>query len=374
MKKILIICSIFTFFVLFPFNVFAEIPEDYSKNIELFGIEELEKSIDENTEKFLKENNINISDFNFTNNLDTENIFNHIFSIFKTGIKSESQLFCTLLGIIFITASIGSIDINDNNKKTLTIVSAISIALLVSNDIWNCIESGVQIVKSANIFMTAFIPIFAGATFLSGGTISSVSTSAILMLSTQFVSFVFSYFVLPMLGVYLAITLCSSISAFNYLSNTTESIKKILVFVLSFVSTIFVGILSIKTNINASADSLGLKTAKFIVGTFIPIAGNSLAEAASAVYSSLSFIRSSLGVYAIIILAVMVVPIIVEILLTKAMLSLSSIISNMFNLDAINTLIKSISDVLSVLLTIILFTFGLFVISLSVVITAGKIK
>jgi len=135
-----------------------------------------------------------------------------------------------------------------------------------------------------------------------------------------------------------------------------------------------VGILSIQTVVSASSDTLALKTAKFIVGSSVPLAGTALSEALTTVTASLGLLKSSVGVYGVVACVAIFLPFLAELLIWRVILVICSSVSDLFSLPKISGLLRSVDTVMSVIIGIIMLTCAMFVISLTVVMTVGRIK
>lgn len=133
--------------------------------------------------------------------------------------------------------------------------------------------------KGLSVFMLGFIPVFAVIVAASGGAVTSASMSTLLLTAAQGVSYISSFAVLPLMGGYLAVSIGSSVSPLMQRSGIAETVKKLALWITAFISTVFAGILSIQTAVNSSADTLTAKTARFIIGSSVPVAGGVLSEA-----------------------------------------------------------------------------------------------
>ena len=174
------------------------------------------------------------------------------------------------------------------------------------------------------------------------------------------------------MGGYLAVSVTSSVSPLINQSGIAESIKKIAMWILSFISTVFIGVLGIQTTVSASADTLTMRTAKFILGSSIPVAGTAISEAFSTVTSSMGLLKSSVGIYGVVVLLLIFLPIITELILWRIVLLINTAASDIFSLPKISSVLKAVDMMLALLIGIILTIAVVFIISLTVVITAGK--
>ncbi len=373
MKKILILVFATSLFLIFPFYTYADTNEDYINSFSIANGEELSEIIDGNTKEFFDTNGIDIKDYSWVNKLSYQNVFKYIFSLFKNGLKKPLKAGLTVVAVILLTSAFLSLNENEGTKKAVTVAVILLVSLTVVYDIWSIITASVSAIKYISTFMIGFIPIFLGAVYLCGGTVTATVSGGLLLFSAQAVSFFASDFVLPIMGGYLSLNLVSGISPIESLCELTSAIKKVAVWVLSFVFTVFVGILGIQTSVNSAADSLALKTTKFIAGTCVPIVGTALSDAAATIFSSMSLVKSSFGIYGVVVVAISVIPLIIELIVWKISISVSSSLAGSFGITAVSSFLKATDSLLSVIIAIIIFSGGLFIISLSLMVSAVKL-
>lgn len=370
MKRIIIFLFVI---LLFNFSVSATSQENfYNEQYELSGADELDDYIPDETKDFLYENNIDPKNYNWANNLTAENVFEHIWDFVKSGATTPLKSGAVIMSVILVTAMLSSAEIKGGAKQAALYASALSCAAVIIAPVYSIVTASTSALKGVSVFMLGFIPVFAVIIAAAGGAATSVSMSALLMTATQGVSYISNFIILPLTSGYLAISITSSVSPSFKNAGITESIKKIVFWIISLISTVFLGILSIQTVVNSAADNLAMKTAKFIVGSSVPVAGSVLSEALGTVTASMGLLKSSVGIYGTVVLIAILLPLIIELLIWRVVLMVSSIISELFSVGHISGLLKSIDSVLAILIGIILLTSAMFIISLSVVITAGK--
>ena len=73
-----------------------------------------------------------------------------------------------------------------------------------------------------------------------------------------------------------------------------------------------------KPAVNSSADTLTAKTARFIIGSSVPVAGGVLSEALGTVTASVTLLKSSVGIYGAAACAAILLPLITELLMWRA--------------------------------------------------------
>lgn len=367
MKKIL---AFLILFYIFALPVSAE-DAAYSVTYESIGGAGLDDSLDLETQDFLRDNGIDPADYTWVNNLTDKNVLVHIFEFVTGGIKVPLRIGVTMIGVILITSALTSFSAS-SNFETAIYGATLAICAVIAGSIWQSISACVNAIKGCSTFMFGFVPVFASATALSGKSATAVSMSALLLGATEVVSFISSFTVLPLMGGYMALSVTSGVSPLLDNSGLVESVKKVSLWILSLIGTLFVGVLGIQTAVNSAADSVSQRTAKFFLGTVVPVAGNFLSDAVSTISASMGLLRSSVGIYGIVALAAVILPVLIENIMWRIVMMVTSSLSTMFGLHQITRILKAVDGMFSVLLGILLLVGGLFIIALTVVVMAGK--
>lgn len=349
----------------------AQETDIYKEQFDASGIEDIENEIPDSAKDFLNDFTINLGDSNWVNSLNGENAIKHIIGFIKSGATAPFKTLGIILALIILSTVITTA-VKDNMSETVTFATVLAVGAALLSPIYTVITAAVDALYGCAVFMTAFIPIFAGIIAASGKPLTSASMSGVLLLAANFVSFIANSAVIPLMGGHLSLSVAASVSPLIQNTNLAGTVKKLSLWVMGFISTIFIGILSIQTAVNSSADSLSLRTAKFIVGSTVPVAGGVLSEALSTVTASLSLLKSSVGIWGVLICAAAFLPIIIELLIWRFGLWGLSFLSDTLNVQKISALLKSVDSVLSVLVGVVLLSAALFIISLTVVILGGK--
>lgn len=344
----------------------------YKEQYEQSSAESIKDYLPQETTEYFNANGIDPSDYNWVNNVSAEGVFLHIYEIFKSGAKKPLAIGAGLMAVILINGALSSQNEKGAALKTADYATVLSGGALLINPVFAVISNTVAVLKSITMFMGAFVPIFAAIVASSGKVATSLSMSTLLLAATNVISYIASFVVVPLLCGYLSLSIASSVSPLVSKTGIAEGVKQIGLWIMSLLSTVFIGILSIQNTVNASADTLTLKTAKFVVGSAVPVAGTALSEALTTVTASMGLLRSSVGIYAVFCCGAIILPFLIELLLWKLMLTVTGAIAELFSQGAIASLIKSINSVITVTIGIILLTAVLFIISLAVVTTAAQ--
>lgn len=359
---------------LFSLNVNAEenyTEEFYKNQFENSGAEDLDDYLPEETREYMEENGLTPDSGDFTDLITVENVFSHIWQFLKSGIKGPLASGGAILAVILISAVVTS-SASASSVATSGYAAIISAAAVIAAPVYSVITAGVDAMQGSSVFMTAFIPVFAVVTASAGAAATSVSMSALLLGASQAVSFIANFIVLPLMGGYLSISIASAVSPVISKTGIADGIKKLAFWVMSLTSTVFIGVLSIQTAVSSAADGLTVKTAKFVIGSTVPVAGTALSEALTTVTASMGILKTGIGVYGVIACFMIFLPLLAELLLWRIMLNITAAVSDLFSLGSISGILRSVDTVMSVLIGIILLIGAVFIISLTVVVSAVK--
>lgn len=366
-KKIAILALLLPCFTFSVCAAEADSEDFYRKQYELSGAETLSDSLPKETREFLAENGIEPTNESALSSVSAENVFSHIFAFLKSGAKAPLAAGVSILGIILISAAVSGLRLKGSAGTAAICAAALSSAAVISAPMLSVISACISAMQGCAVFMTAFIPVFAAITAASGNTVSSASMSSLLLGASQAVTYIADFVVVPLIGGYAAISLAASVSPVISRSGIADGLKKLSFWIMSLTTTVFVGILGIQTAVGSASDTLSLKTAKFIIGTSVPVAGTALSEALGTVTASIGMLKSGVGIYGVIACCAIFLPLAAELLIWRIVLNLTACASDLLSLEKISALLRCADTVMSVINGIIMLTCAMFVISLGIV-------
>ena len=170
------------------------------------------------------------------------------------------------------------------------------------------------------------------------------------------------------MNAYLAVGMCSAFADRQSVNNLMNTVKKAAMWVYSFCVTVFLFIIGTKSVVGSFTDNLTMKTAKFVLGTAVPIAGGALSESATAVAASLDVLRGNAGIYIIIAIIIILLPLICSLICWRFALLLIKNLSDILTLPKISSLLLSCEAVISLLLGFVLLSLALLIISMGVMV------
>lgn len=227
------------------------------------------------------------------------------------------------------------------------------------------------VVKTASAFMLAFVPVMVMIMSSTGHAVSGASYYAMMIGAGEGVGQLSSKVIVPFLNMFLGVSVTASVCPETRLSGISSVISKAVKWILGFVMTVFTAVLSFKQLITASVDDVSTRAVRFTLNSFIPIVGSALSDAYKTVQGSVNLLKSGLGIFVIISIAFVFLPIILNSLLWIFTLSAGKLFADTLGTNQVKNLLEGVSTVLSTLLAIVLCIMSVYIISTALVLLLG---
>ncbi len=371
MKKLVkILCFSAVFALLFCVTAMAD-NNLYEQGYNASGANEIFSLFDENTKKVLEEFEINPENPNWVNKLTYENLFKMVLNFFKEGVKTPLLCGSSVFAVIIFLAAANTFQgfkiYQDLSGYVFVLISSAGILL----PLFSVIETCANAAKGISTLMVGFVPLYAGILTVSGQGATASGMSFLLLAAAGAVSNLSSFVIVPLMSCYLGVGMAGSVMTLGSTNRLSGALKSVAMWALSLSMTLFLGLLSIQTAVNKAADNLGVKTLKFMIGTFVPVAGGALSDSLNTLIGSVKLLKSSVAMFAVLGIAVMVLPVIIELLIWRVTIYFLNLSVELFGVNLKTNVLTSADCVLAVLIGVILFIAALFIISLAVISGGG---
>ncbi len=220
-------------------------------------------------------------------------------------------------------------------------------------------------------FMLAFIPIYVGILMQAGHIFMAGSTGGVVFGCSQIIVYLANHLLMPLLGMFMGVSLCRWVSPGNKLTSMTAAIKKVVVWVLGISTTLYSAVLAITGGVQGAADSLSQRTTRYFIGNMVPVVGGALSESVGMVQSCLSLVKTGSGMIGIGVVLVMLLPVFLEIVLWRLGVMVLTSLSEIMDTSLLTGLLQSIGDTIGIVFSVIVCCFVVYVVSLGVMASAG---
>ncbi len=372
MKRFIYIFAVFIVLLIIPQTAYAEETDDYQDYLNQYDFSFMEE-LDGDTYDLLDELGLTNFDYNTLVNFTVSDFLKSIKDILKGAVQTPIEA-CIAIFVFIILSSffqnLKSTMINDEMSSVFSTVSALVIAVVLAVKMKTTISLACTAISVCADFVFAFVPVFCIIVAASGNTVAAFSTNTMLLSLAQTLNYISKNIFVPLTNCFLAIGICSGLRSELNLSSLLAFLKKYITTAISMAAAFFVSVLSIKTAVASRADAIGLRSIRFAINSVVPVIGSAISEGLLSIQSYSSLIRSSVGVVGIIAVALVFMPAIIEVVLWRFFLSLSSLVSDVFGDKSVSLVIKAFADAMLIMNVILILSMVTTIISIGILIAA----
>lgn len=281
------------------------------------------------------------------------------------GVADAGRTASLLISLVLISALFRAVfeGLDEKYSKMADLIS-VGIAALASVGV---LKDAFFAVNAALTSMhTLMAAMMASVMTLNAASGRGISDAATVLMYSEIVQFINSSLLLPLTGVFGVSALTVPFGRFEGLSSVAGFVKRTAIFALSLVSALFSALIATGGMVSRSAESLAVKGVRFAAASFIPVIGASFAESLTAYTSAVATVKRMCGAGGMISLLLIVIPPLAVLLVSKMMIGLAALSSELLMADGARRLFSEIQGGLSVLLAVMLSSAGVFTVGLAV--------
>lgn len=363
MKKAVSIIFAFVFLMMF-FSISSTAANSY---------EDLLKNVDSSTKEYLEELGIDSDSGEGISDVSLKSVFKFLISLVTDKTKRISVYVITVTAVIITNSILSSFTADNASAKTaINYISVLCIITAIIIPLKELIINAGVVIKTAAIFTDCYIPIFGAIVAASGNVKLAFTYNSFAIALSAFINETADNFFVPVVNMLFAFNILSSFTFESYKHKIIKSVKRLIIIILSLISTIYTGLLTTQSILAVSSDSLTVRGIRFFSGTFIPVVGAGVSESVASVMSSLSVMRNTAGVIVIVIIILIFLPVIIELLVWYFALQFCSIAADLFGNSEISEMIEELSSVISLINIILFYITFVLIISTGIIIISGK--
>ncbi len=364
-NKILSVCFIAFLMCFFCSPGVHAIESNIDQYNQEFDFDSMINSTDEETLAILREIGIDELSYESVFSVSPIKVFYAVFNIVSQALKGPVRFLLVSTAILILTTFISSFT---GSAESVSMVGGSVIALCAAIPIAQIVTTSFSVLETLSVFTTSFAGVFCAVVSSSGNVSAGASYSAMTVFANALFSGLLAEFCQPVVNAMCSLSFLSCFDMFNFSVKFSETVKKIYVFFMSFVGTIFSGLVTVKGVLSDGADTITAKGIRFVVGRSLPVVGGTVSETYSALVSSLSLIKNTVGMFGIITVIVTVLPTLIELLMWILALDISVTISESFGTNKTLGMLTVLKDTLILLVATVIIIAAIFIVSVGVVI------
>lgn len=256
-------------------------------------------------------------------------------------------------------------------RDIMAVAVSLFIASVIAVPISELLTAAGTVITGASSVMLLYLPVMAGMLAFSGHAVSASGYYAAVTAAAEGLSWLSSKLLLPLLQLFLTISVSAGVCGRVRLGGLTEALSKAFKWVLTLSTSVFVAVLGLNSTLFSATDRVADKAARFTLGSLIPLIGSSVSEAYGAIQGSVGVLRSGMGVFVILALIVSFLPLLVRNLLWSAAVYAVGLVSEALGVSTGAAVLRAISAFLSALRALLIAVMTAFIISSSVMMRIG---
>lgn len=336
------------------------------------AVNEIKDSIPQGVREAMEEQEI--TSFSELVSLPLRQVWEKLLTTVRSELTAPLKVLLSLVAAALlcgVVSGVGSSLGGSVHRVFAVIMTAFVISLLI-RPLIDSILSLQTVFTDFSLFLTAYIPVFAGIMTTAGQPMTGALYNVLLFGACQGINTVLQAAFVPVLSCYLSIAIVTEVVPQMGLQSIVTGFKKVITWGLGLSVTLFVGLLSLQSVVAGSGDSVAAKTTKFMIGSLIPGVGGSLSELYMATRGCVQLVKNTVGAAGIVIAVLTFLPVLMRILIWQAVTAVGGIASEILGSGEISRLLKAVGSALSVMLAVALYYAMLFIVSTSLMILAFK--
>ena len=356
MKKFFILFEFFIIFLM-PIFSYADNSEALKEQQNEFRIQDFIQNSRQYTGDFFE--NIDIEEMlnsAIQGKVDNSSIIKRIFSLLGTEVINSLKVIGSILVIIVIHSVLKSISENlenDGISRLIYYAQYILIITIIMANFSDIVKMVQETSTNLVAFMNMLIPILITLMMYTGSMVTSSIIEPIILFMINFIGNAIKDIIIPLVLIFTSLVIISKLSDRVQIDKMSKFLKSGIVWFLSIMLTIFVGVVSLEGTMSASVDGITAKTTKALVSSAIPVVGKILSDSVDTVLGCGIILKNAVGlVGVIIVIGICIMPIIKLSSMTLAYKLLTSITEPIAD-TKITSLLEQIGDIFKIFLAIL---------------------
>jgi stage III sporulation protein AE len=291
----------------------------------------------------------------------------------------EFRLNLLLMAKIIVLAVLCSIFRNMNDSFNNPSVGEIGyfacysiVVILIIQSLISILAVGSTGIEQMSGFMQILLPaLLALLTAMGSFATSSVMQPAVGVL-VGMVGTVLKNIMLPLLTLSAVVTLVNYISERVQIQKLGKLLNNLCTWTLTFIFTIFIGVLTIQGAMTSSFDGISYRTARFALDTFVPIVGKMFSQSVDTIIGCSLLLKNAVGVTGLIIIGLLSLSPGMKILSLMLLYKLSGALLEPITDKRISDCLNGIGSVMNVLFITVMGIALMFFLTIALIIGTGN--
>ena len=281
--------------------------------------------------------------------------FGELASAVAEGTRDRLAAPLRTLALVFLVVVAASIlrntagnSLASTSAGTYDMVCTTAAAAAVAPQIIAVFEDTLAHIRLCGGFMIVFVPVFTAAAAMCGSLTTSGVYNVLILGASELITQLAESYLLPVLGAATALSVTGSVFPDTSLESAAALLKKVSIWCISVIMTLFTGFVSVKCTIAARTDGVAVKAAKTVISGMVPVVGGAVSDAYATVKGSFEVIGTTAGAAGIIGIVLLILPHILELFAYRGVMLAGAAAADMFSVPTVGKLLRSLDSALAI--------------------------
>lgn len=299
--------------------------------------------------------------------LSPERVFSVITEIIGARIGGAARLFVTVTGLLILSSVLNAVRVSISSAALGAAMRFCMTGAMMTTVIgvqFSQLESVAQFFERLTSLVYAMLPVGASLLAMGGSVTTAASGSASLAVFLGVCETLCARTVIPVVCACTALALCNTLSSEIGLSGFASAIRKVYTFTLGTIMTLLISTLASQTALTAASDSAGARAAKLVSSAAIPIVGGTVGDTLRTVAGGVTYLKSIVGVSGIVFIALLLLPTLISLVLTRLVLLLTGGVADMLGCETEGKLLSELASVWGTMIAVVSMCAVMFILAL----------
>lgn len=393
LATVLCFCFILVLLVsLAPLEVFGATPKEQTavtelnktvieelEQIDFSGLNEVVLEFNENKTNIFSLDNLKNKVYSIISGENAVNYSSFIASLFSNiveAIVSYLPILSIIVAIGVLSNVLNGIKSKFNEKSTSNLIhlvcfltSAVLVIGVVNNLATSTGKSIHSMVKQMNLIFPILLTLMVGL-----GATSSVGVfQPVVAIMSTYIADIFNYLIIPLFMFSFVFAIVSNFSENIKLDKFSGFIASLFKWSIGIIFTLFFAVFSVQGITAGSFDSVGIRTTKYTIKSYVPIMGGYLSDGMDLILASSVLIKNSVGLIGILLIITTIISPLLEIVIFSLMLKLVSAILQPMGNSKVSNFLSSTSKSVTMLSASLIAIGFMYLISIGLIMTVSNV-
>ena len=298
-------------------------------------------------------------------------LFNTTLTLVGLHLSDCAKTLALVCGLLLLSAVCNAVKTSfrtDSIGRAFSFLSTLVITVSLLSQGYRAIEAVTTYFQKLSSLTLALIPLMGVLYTLGGNVTVAVASASGLSLFLSVMEQIVSKSIVPFCGICLAFALVRVLDPQIRLGTLADTVKKNYTTFLAFLMTLLIAMLAAQTTLGAGSDSIAMRSAKFAAGNLIPVVGGSIGDLLRTVSVGVGYLRSTIGICAIVLLLLMLLPTFIQLLLVRLTWQICASIADLLGCDGEKKLLDEMASLSGYLIAAVAICSSVVLLALSLLI------